>query len=548
MSYPLQYFRLGIGNTDNNIISTDSSLSPSPLTGKPNEKWCLKYQSDTLFQIINSANNQILTSNENEVFLSENKDAPSQNWSIIGVQKDCEGNYLYYKILNQGDPSKALTYTVKSGFHLTYYGAINYQKFKINLDGLEGFAANCKTLSGEKTGVIGGLFGRVVMVETADQLEKELNSEITETIVINGNIDMKNKKKTRIRDNKTIVGSFKYHAIYDAEFITNSDDGDINDYPSDNIIITNIDFEVRNVPNRIALNIVSSRQIWIDHVNFNNSLEYNRTGNGEDEVGKYILITSLNENDVDKKNIYRCPDYITISYSKFTNRFRTIESETQNDDSTRNRTTLLYNWWNQNVKNQKIGNGKMHILNNYYLAFGQRNNGSETGGIIGIEGSEIVSQNNMFNGFSKAQTIIVENDLIRDDKSYYSTFVNEEITELSYSKKSSSWNPNESNYGYILLDACNEDETDIKAFCTKYAGCFNAQSGIKFINDSDFSDWKKTIYESPFLCHIVFRGNEDMELNLQQNLGKNKKYSEMKVVQTKIYKSDDCVHTVVFVK
>ena len=42
-----------------------------------------------------------------------------------------------------------------------------------------------------------------------------------------------------------------------------------------------------------------------------------------------------------------------------------------------------------------------------------------------------------------------------------------------------------------MFDAYNEDETDIKVFFTKYAGCSNAQSGIKFINESDFLIGKK---------------------------------------------------------
>ena len=61
MSYPLQYFRIGIGNTDNNVVASDSSLAPSHHTGKNIEKWYLNYKSANSFQIVNASNNQLLT-------------------------------------------------------------------------------------------------------------------------------------------------------------------------------------------------------------------------------------------------------------------------------------------------------------------------------------------------------------------------------------------------------------------------------------------------------------------------------------------------------
>ena len=509
MSYPLQYFRIGIGNTDNNVVASDSSLAPSHHTGKNIEKWYLNYKSANSFQIVNASNNQLLTADGSKVTLSNNSNSSSQNWTIEGVQKDYDGYYLYYKIINSGDNSKALTYTANSGFSLTNYGGVNYQKFKLNLDGLEGFAANCKTSSGEKAGTIGGLLGAVVLVSTADELEKQLNSVGAQTIVINANIDMKSKGNTRIRDNKTIVGSFKYHTIYDSQFRTNDAYGAENDSPSDNIIFRNLDLQAKNVANRILINVWSSRQIWIDHVNFNSSLSYDRTGNGQDEVGKFIWLNTPYDNYRDAKDRLRSPDYMTISYCKFTNRYWTVAYGTQNDEYTRDRTTLLYNWWNKNVRRcPQLGNGIMHVYNNYYEAYGQKNNGSATTGIIGGDNSETVSQNNMFNGYTKGQALQIagnDNSPGRDDNSFFSTDLNGSPTKISFSgKKSTTWNPNKSNYGYRLLDGYNSKNTDTKTFCTKYSGCFNAQSGIKYITDSDFLNWVTTTYSSPFLTHIDF--------------------------------------------
>ena len=508
-AYPLQYFRIGIGDTDNNIVASGTSLAPSHETGKTHEKWYVNYKSAGVFQIANVSNNQVMTANGSSVSLSNNSNAATQSWKIEGVQKDYDGYFLYYKITSNADSSKSLTYTANKGFSLTSYSGTNYQKFKLNLDGLEGFAANCKTNSGEKAGTIGGLLGAVVYVSTANDLEKQLNTVGPQTIVISANIDMKSKGNTRIRDNKTIVGSFKYHTIYDSQFRTNDANGATNDSPSDNIIFRNLDMEAKNTPNRILINIWSSRQIWIDHINFNSSLSYDRKGNGQDEVGKFIWLNTPYDNYLDAKDRLRSPDYMTISYCKLTNRYWTVAYGTQNTEITRDRTTLLYNWWNQNVRRcPQLGNGICHVYNNYYQAYGQNNNGSATTGIIGGDGSEMLSQNNMFNGYTKAQALMMGGDTTnpaRDDNSYFSADLNGTPTKINFSaKKNSSWNPNNSNYGYRLLDAYNTNNKDTKAFCTKYAGCFTSQNGIKYITDSDFGSWVKTTYASPFLKHVDF--------------------------------------------
>ena len=507
MTYPLQYFRLAIGDTDNNITASGTSLVPSHQTGKTNEKWYVNYIKTNVFQIINVSNNQLITASENNVSLANNSNSDSQNWKIEGVDKDYDGYYLYYKITNNADSSKSLTYTANQGFSLTKYSGINYQKFKLNLDGLEGFAANCKTASGEKAGTIGGLLGPVVFVNTKDELIKELDSVGPQTIVLNANIDMKYEKNTRIRDYKTIVGSFKYHTIFDSRFRTNDTLG--KDDPSDNIILRNLDFEAREDGDRILLSFWSSRQIWIDHINFNSTIAYDRKGNGQDGVGKFIWINTPYQDRPDSKDLNRSPDYITVSYCKFTNKYWCFAYGTQNTEITRDRTTLLYNWWHQNVRRcPQLGNGICHVYNNYYQAYGEKDNGGATSGIIGGDGSEMLSQNNMFNGYNKGQALMMGGDTTnpaRDDNSYISTSLNGTPSKINFSaKKNSTWNPNKSNYGYSLLDGYNTDNTDTKAFCMKYVGCFNSQVDIKYITDEEFSKWIKTSYASPFLKKIDF--------------------------------------------
>ena len=505
--YPVQEFRLAMADTDNNVTSAGTALAPSAENGTENEKWSLNYVSSGVYEIVNSATGQILTANGSSVSLADDTDGASQRWKIEGVQKDFDGYYLYYKITSNADSSKALTYTEGAGFGLSAYSNGEYQKYKINLDGLEGFASDCMTSSGEKAGTVGGLFGEVVYVSTADELEKQLNSVGAQTIVITADIDMQKKGNTRIRDNKTIVGSYGKHTIYDSQFRTNDAYGAENDSPSDNIVFRNLDMEAKNVPNRILINIWSSRQIWIDHVTFNSQLTYDRTGNGQDEVGKFIWINTPYESYMDAKDRLRSPDYVTISYCKFTHRYWTVAYGTQNDEITRDRTTLLYNWWNENVRRcPQLGNGSAHVYNNYYSAYGS-GNGSGTTGIIGGDGSEMLSQNNRFQGYTVGQALTMGGDAnknpARDDNSYIASETNGTPSKINFqSKNTSKWYPEKTNYGYELIDAYNTKGTDTKDFCTKYAGCFSSESGLKYITDSDLSKFIAAKYPSPFLRHV----------------------------------------------
>ena len=544
MTYPLQYFRLALFDTDQNVILSGTSISVHTVTGQPKEKWYLNYIKKDTFQILNASNSKALAASGTSLTLSNPSNTSSQYWKISVHKKDYEGYGYYYKVLNNGDTSKALTYT-SSGFTLTTYSGASYQKYKLNLDGLEGFAGNCITSLGEKAGTIGGLLGPVVTVTTADELEAQLKTTEAKTIVVNANISMKNKMHTRIRDNKTLVGSFKYHTIYDSYFRTNNEYGTEGDEPSDNIVIRNLDFQAKDVSNRILINIWSSRQIWIDHCNFKSNLPYNRKGDGQDEVGKFIWVNTPYESYMDKKDRNRSPDYVTISYCKFAGRYWTVAYGTQNDETTRDRTTLLFNYWYQNVRRcPQLGNGIMHVYNNYYEAFGEKNNGSATTGIIGGDGSNVVSQCNMFNGYTVLQALNMGFDTnknpARDDNSYISTELNTTPGKISYTPKNkSTWYP-KTNYGYKMLDGYNTKGTDTKTFVTKYAGCFNSQSGIKYIGDSDFAGWASAKYIASFL--------KSLDTTKLRAKNPKKEESEKEVVKTEVYKTDDLVHTVVFIK
>ena len=142
--YPIQYFRLLLADTDNIVISKDSHLIVGKQVGNRDEKWYLKEKEPGVFQIVNDRTGKFLTAADSKIILDTNSNSPSQLWRIEGILKDIEGNYLYYLIINNKDKdsTQCLTFTDGEGFSLTRFQGERFQKFKIHLDGLQGFADN----------------------------------------------------------------------------------------------------------------------------------------------------------------------------------------------------------------------------------------------------------------------------------------------------------------------------------------------------------------------------------------------------------------------
>lgn len=519
VDYPKQEFRFGIADTDRNITilkaEEGSTLTSSKIQGTLDEKWTLNYISAGVYEIVNSKTGLLVTSENGVAKLLKDTDAANQRWKIESVQKDFDGYFLYYKVVSNADSKVGLTFDVNSNsLKVATYSGDNYQKFKLNLDGLEGYAANANTPNGEKAGTIGGLLGDVVVVTTDTDLVEELKKTEPKTVVVCADIDMQKHSHTRLRDNKTLVGCYGSHTLYDPFFRTNNEYGTEGDEPSDNIIFRNLKMVAKNQPNRILINVWSSRQIWIDHIYFESQLTYDRKGNGQDEVGKFIWINTPYMTYMDKKDNGRSPDYVTISYSRFKNRYWTVAYGTQNTELTRDRTTLLYNWWDKNVRRcPQLGNGSAHIYNNYFSAYGKSDNGGATTGIIGGEGSDMVSIANRFNGYTKGQALTMGGGVepARDEYSYLSEALDGTPTRISFTPKTtSSWKPEQTNYGYSLMDAYNTKGSDVKDFCTKYAGDQTNATGMKYITDSDLKNWVTVVHPAPFLKSIQV-GSEPVE-------------------------------------
>ena len=511
VSYPVQEIRIGIADTDRNLYASDGKLSSQTETGTRNEKWSITYVSDGVYEIVQSASGTLLTVQNGNCTLAADTDSSAQRWNIVGVQNDFDGYALYYKIVNNADSSQALTFSPETNtFSTAAYTGAAYQKFKLNCDGLEGFAANCQVAEGEKAGTIGGLLGETVIVNTVADFKEALNSNEPLTIVVNGKLDLQKEYHTRIRDNKTIVGAYGTNQIADCMLRTNNEYGNEGDNPSDNIIIRNIDFRAKNVEDRILINIWSSRNIWVDHCTFISELNRNK-----DEVGKFIWLNTPYESYLDAKDRLRSPDYITLSYNIFRNRYWTVAYGTQNEETTRCRTSVMYNWWDQCVRRcPQIGNGIGHIYNNFY-------SGTDSGipdgtsQMIPGEGSTYLSENCRFECFKGVEVAIDAKAKYRDSGSYTadsSTSTPYLLANTLKNNTTHNWTPSQENYGYELVAGYNTSNTDTKQFCKTYAGCFSSYDKIKYITDSDLQKYVVQSYAEPFLKSISV-GTEPIEKN-----------------------------------
>ncbi len=501
-SYPVQEFRMGIANTNRNVnISAAENGAPVTsdlLNGSDNEEWTLSYIEAGVYEIVNVASGMLLTADASGYCtITADADAANQRWNIAPVEQDFEGYDLYYKITSNADSSKALTFTPETNsFTADAYSGAEYQKYKLNLNGLEGFAANVSIEGGQKAGTIGGLLGPTVFVSTADELEKQLDSVGAQTIVVTADINMQSKSHTRVRDFKTIVGSFSANTVQDPQFRTNDVWGAEDDSPSDNIVFRNIHFTAKNVPDRIQVNIWSSRQIWIDHCTFTNYMTRSK-----DEVGKFIWINTPYESYHDAKDMWRSPDYVTISYCRFTNRYWTVAYGTQNGEITRDRTTLLCNWWENCARRcPQIGNGIGHIYNNYY-SFTESESSQQ---IIGGDGCDLLSENCMFEGLPRGYEIAgggASDSRYTDSGSYRADSVGGTAAKLNFKSSYPATLTPKNHYGYALIAAYGGNDT--KAWCTKYSGCFTTDSAIKFVADSDMAGWVTAEHDTPFLENIT---------------------------------------------
>ena len=508
-SYPVQEFRMGISDTDCNINISGTAdgdyLNGWTINGTDNEKWYLNFISDGIYEIVSSATGYVVTNDNGLAVIAPDKDAANQRWQISCVEQDFEGYDLYYKIVSNADVSQALTYDINSNSIQVYdYTGDSYQKFRLNLDGLEGYAANCSIGGKMKAGTIGGLLGETVFADTNQELIDALNSTKPMTVVLTADLDLAawNKDNQRIRDNKTLIGSYANNTIYDSQ-LRNDDFWGKDAAPSNNIVIRNMNLVARTLNSSgsgvILLQFYGVRNLWVDHCDFSATFGQNK----DQEVGKFIWINTPSESWSDGVYNGINPDYITISYNYFKNRYWTVAYGSQNKDTSRLRTTMMFNKWEQCSRRcPQYSNGYHHNYSSYHtVTDGSNPNASSQ--VIGGEGSRILSENNRFEAYSGKDFDIdkTSNLSFHDYNSYTSSTVGGTPSVCSTTARGTAWNAYDS-YGYCLVDGYSANGKDTKTFCNTYSGCFDSADKIKYITDSELSDYISQRYYDPFLREI----------------------------------------------
>lgn len=507
--YPVQSFRIGVADTDRYIVTADTDdgalLQTATAAGMENEKWQLHYISEGVYEIASAETGALITEQNGTVMMCPDMDSDNQRWCIEAVEQDFEGNDLYYQIKSFTDSAHSLSFQPDgNAMVVTTYQNDAYQKFRLELDGLEGFAGTSLINGKMKAGTIGGLLGETVFVETAEELCTALDSTEPKTVVIAADIDLvhQSKEKQRIRDHKTIVGSYANHTIYDSQ-LRNDDFWGADDRPSEDIVIRNVNWVGRtlnsNGSGTILLQFYGVRNLWLDHNSFSAVFAQDR----DNEVGKFVWInTPAAEWSDGKYNAYN-PDYITISYNTFENRYWTFAFGSQNQDTSRLHTTVMYNRWEQCSRRcPQYSNGYNHNYNNYHTATDGLNSNSSSQVIAG-EGSRVQNENCFFEGYTGYELDADRNLAIScyDSGSYTAVSPSDVPSPLSFTDLGTSWQPADC-YGYALVDAYNTSGTDIRSFCNTYSGCFSSAGKIKYITDADLAQFVSIKYSASFLKKV----------------------------------------------
>ncbi len=298
---------MNIASKDNSSVLTEngtadgSALSVKALGNSLSASW--RFQrvgadgNGTFFKIVNAESGRLLTPNGTGVMVYGDESAKNQHWYAVPVQQDRFGNDLYYKIVNYTDTSMALTQG--STLSISSYTGADNQLWLLNADGLQGFAGYCfdDTTGNIKASDIGGLFGETVEVSTFEDLKKYATSDEPYTIVVNNNISVTelNMNGTRymcsagriyVHSNKTIIGSYSAHTLFNVQFCTSTNSG-----VGDNIIIKNFDMQHDSESNNndsIVCYFGSGQNIWVDHVTFTGHENYGYASNGEVDEDKFL--------------------------------------------------------------------------------------------------------------------------------------------------------------------------------------------------------------------------------------------------------------------
>ena len=487
--YPAVLLRISTHDNSRhiNILGYDdkSEVIVSELQNSLNESWRFDYvgtdNNGSFYRITNMGTGRVLTPSGYRVaegspcVIFGSESAKSQHWHVIPVDKDSYGTDLHYKIVNYENTSIAVT-NRNNKIILSSYSEQNEQKWLLNAVGEQGFAGYCKDTNGKvKACNIGGTLGKVVEVQSFDELKAACTSKEPCTIVITkkisktGNYSKDGNGRYRFNDakiymqpNKTVVGSYAAHALYNVYFATyNKNYG-----PGHNIILRNI--QISHDKELNADNIwefAYGYNFWIDHVEFVGHEKINGASTHTDDWDKFLNFKGNTDNDN--------TDFITISDCKFgLHEYGVLIGypvDTQESYNTFNGTphaTVADNYYNQCVTRAPalMRYGYFHSFNNYVVNFDM--------GYTIYTAAKLYAENNYYNGGTGKGSVVNDTVSTSDISSKYPgqyTEVGSTLTGSKYSlkgktAKACSWRPN-TNYTYTPKSA-----VDAKTYCEKYSG------------------------------------------------------------------------------
>ncbi|MCM1314626.1 MAG: RICIN domain-containing protein [Alistipes senegalensis] len=496
--YPVQL--MNISAKDNKTVLTEdgtadsSTLSLKTLGGDLSASWRFdRVNTDskgTFFKICNAESGRLLTPYDysakagTAVVMYGSESHQTQHWYVVPVKTDHLGNNLYYKIVNYSDNSLALTQG-SDGMTLESYKGSDNQLWLLNSDGLQGFAGYCNddNTGNIKAGDIGGLFGEVVEAMTFDELKKYAESDTPYTIVVTRNISvnelalngdryMCKAGRIYVRSNKTIIGSYNAHTLFNVQFCTYSTLG-----TGDNIIIKNFEMQhdaESNNNDSIVCYFDSGKNIWVDHISFI----------GHENCGKAPK-TGLADED---KFLAVCvdADYCTVSDCSFgEHKYGVILGYPSDDAKSQSgydglpNMTLISNKFDGCITRGPglMRWGYFHSLNNYVNNFSMA--------YTVHSGCDIYAENCYY---SNGGNVICDWNQITyagayaEDGSKFSncnrTVQGEGTASNPSYSKASTWRPT-GKYSYKKLTA---DEA--KSYCSSYSGCQSSKDDIKYMRFS----------------------------------------------------------------
>ena len=434
----------------------------------------------TFFKLVNAQSGRLLTprnynvSDKTDVILYGSESAQSQHWYVVPVKQDHLGNDLYYKIVNYSDTSLALTQGT-SGMTLAKYSGTDNQLWLLNADGLQGFAGYCfdDNTGNIKAGDIGGLFGEIVEVSTFADLKKYATADIPYTIVVTANIRVTALQKDSsgrnycpdgriyVHSNKTIIGSYAAHTMYNVQFCTSSNNGTGN-----NLILKNFELQhdaESNGNDSIVVYLGSGQNIWVDHCTFVGHSDYNTASTGLPDWDKFLACC------------YDA-DYTTVSDCSFgLHEYGVIlgyPADDENSYKTYNTYPRMSIISNRFEKTLTRGPGLMrygyfHSLNNYVKTFSMA--------YTVHTASKIFAENCYY---EDGGNVICDWNTVTYPGSYAETgskSVNCKRTTIEGYAQDCTWRPT-SNYKTISRTA---DEA--KFYCENYSGCQNDRNHMMYL-------------------------------------------------------------------